>query len=329
MFTTVCFLFPAVFDSIKDGASRMKFWRGPSSTKEKEYERTGGSKPGRKSTIPLFAQFLMCLIWLRLDMPQQLLADLFDTSTGTVGAVCTTWLAYMYQTLVPAFLFWPSASQIKSRLPREFKKHFPNCCTIFDATEFFIQKPANTDAQYATYSSYKSHNTYKALISITPYGAFNYISNMYSGNISDQFLTSICGFMSYIKEGMTGMTDRGFNVEDLFLKKDAVLVKPPFTRKTDKRKGKGKRLNVEEIRRTRLIARLRIHVERAIQRLKCWRILQHTMPYHLKDSADMILKVIAALCNLMGPLFSDKPEKGKLNVHRRKKVKRLQRGAKL
>ena len=313
-----------MFDTVKEGAARMKYWRGPKrSATEKTYERTGGAKPGPKPTVPLFAQFLMLLIWLRLDLPQVVLADMFDTSTTTVGSICTTWLAYLYQTIVPALLFWPSSTLIRSRLPREFRKHFPNCETIFDATEVFTQKPGNTDTQYATYSSYKSHNTFKALISITPYGAFNYISDFFSGNVSDRFLTLNCGFMSCIKAGMQGLTDRGFTVEDEFLKKDAVLFKPPFTRKWNTRKGKGKRLNVAEIRLTRLIARLRIHVERAIQRIKCWRILQHIMPHNLKDSADMILKVIAALCNLMGALYSDKPQEKKVN--RRKHVKRLQK----
>ncbi len=128
----------------------MKFWRGPDSAKEKEYERSGGSKPGRKCGVSLFTQFLMLLVWLRLDLPQPLLADMFDTNITTVSAVCTTWLAYLYQTLVPALVFWPSMSQIKSRLPKDFRKHFPETQVIFDATEFFIQKPGNTDAQYAT-----------------------------------------------------------------------------------------------------------------------------------------------------------------------------------
>jgi hypothetical protein len=72
--------------------------------------------------------------------------------------------------------------------------------------------------------------------------------------------------------------------------------------------GKGKRLHVIEIKRTRKIARLRIHVERAIQRVKCWRILKHQIPASLQDSASMIVKVIAALCNLKGPLFYSKNE---------------------
>ena len=49
------------------------------------------------------------------------------------------------------------------------------------------------------------------------------------------------------------------------MKWGASLVAPPFTRQWNTGKDKNKRLNVKEIQKTRLIARLRIHVERAIE----------------------------------------------------------------
>ena len=81
----------------------------------------------------------------------------------------------------------------------------------------------------------------------------------------------------------------------------ASLVAPPFTRKWSN--SKGKRLNVSEIRKTKTIAWLRIHVERAIQRVKTFRILQHQIRHTLKDVSSMLVQLVAALCNLKGPLF--------------------------
>ena len=69
------------------------------------------------------------------------------------------------------------------------------------------------------------------------------------------------------------MADTGFTIRDLLTKK-ATLNIPPITRKCTL--GKEKRLNVNEIKQTRNIAKLRIHVERAIQRLKLFKLLSCT-----------------------------------------------------
>ena len=67
--------------------------------------------------------------------------------------------------------------------------------------------------------------------------------------------------IDHIKEDDQIMADRGFRIEDLLLKCGPSLVAPHFTRQWNTGKGKNKRLNVKEIQKTRLIARLRIHVE--------------------------------------------------------------------
>ncbi len=301
----------------------MKYWKDADSANEKEYERCGKRRPGRQQSIPFFHQFIMCLMRLRLDLPLLVLADLFETSTSNVTRISITWIAYMHQTLVPALLCWPSQAHIQGWMPREFKRNFPQTRVIIDCAEFFVNRPRNKDAQYKTYSQYKSHNTYKCLFGISPFGAFTFVSDLWSGNVSDRYITEHCGFIDKLDEGDAVMADRGFHIEDLLLRKNISLIAPPFTRKW--KNGKGKRLNVSEIRRTRVIARLRIHVERAIQRVKCWRILNHQIPPTLKDLSGMIVKLAAAFSNLKGPLFYGKDDEH-LRVHklcRRKPVKRL------
>lgn len=65
---------------------------------------------------------------------------------------------------------------------------------------------------------------------------------------------------------------------------------------------KKKRLNVNEIKQTRNIAKLRIHVERAIQRLKLFKLLGNNIPWHLKPVVNQMVKVGVFLCNLMPKL---------------------------
>ena len=64
----------------------------------------------------------------------------------------------------------------------------------------------------------------------------------------------------------------------------------------------GKQLSKKAVKSTRAIASVRIHVERAIERLKDFRILQGNFLLPMLRIADNILNVCAALCNLLPPL---------------------------
>ena len=225
----------------------MKFWRGPVCRgSDKNYEDSEQPKRGRPHTVSLFFQFLMTLKRLRLNLPLLLLADLFCTSTTTVSEVTTTWIAYMHQTLVPAVVFWPSQSVVCENMPYAFRKLFPSVRVIIDCTEFLIDRPANKDEQYKTFSQYKSHNTYKCLIGINPNGAFSFLSSLWGRNASDRHITEHCGLLDKLEQGDAVMADRGFHIEDILLTKGANLIASPFTRKTNS--GVGKRLNTSEMR---------------------------------------------------------------------------------
>ena len=125
-------------------------------------------------------------------------------------------------------------------MPKSFRDNFPKTTGILDCTELFIQKPKSPTAQSTTYSSYKSHNTFKFLVCITPTGAFSFISELSGGNASDRFITEHSGFLDVIKAGDEIMADRGFTIRDLLLDRKVTLVIPPFTKKC--KWGKGKRL---------------------------------------------------------------------------------------
>ena len=185
-------------------------------------------------------------------------------------------------------------------MPRKFKSKFPETRVIIDCTEIFIQRPRSPTAQNQTYSNYKSHNTFKCLVGITPSGAFSFISELLGGNVSERFITANSGFLDLISPGDLVMADRGFVIRDYLLERKAKLIIPPFTQKC--KWGKGKRLTNAQVTQTRDIAKLRIHVERAIQRLKCFRLLSTVMPLSLKPLASQILVIAAFLCNLGPPL---------------------------
>ena len=96
------------------------------------------------------------------------------------------------------------------------------------------------------------------------------------------------------------MADRGFLIKDLLLSKGATLNMPPFTRPC--KHGKGRCLTAKEIKESKSIASLRIHVERSIQRLKSYKFLSGVMPINSLSVANQALKVAGFFCNLMKPL---------------------------
>lgn len=66
-------------------------------------------------------------------------------------------------------IVWPSEEVIATNMPDCFNK-FPSTRVIIDCTEFFIEIPSSLVNQTITYPSYKSHNTFKLLVGISPTG---------------------------------------------------------------------------------------------------------------------------------------------------------------
>ena len=93
------------------------------------------------------------------------------------------------------------------------------------------------------------------------------------------------------------MADRGFEIQDELTLIGVRLNIPPFLR------GKTQ-LSEEELVETRRIASVRIHVERAMERIKNFHIFDRIIPQTLTDIAEQIFFVCAILSNFQPPLCS-------------------------
>ena len=150
-----------------------------------------------------------------------------------------------------------------------------------------------------TYSNYKHHNTFKSLIGISPGGAIIFVSKLFPGSISDKQLTERSGLLQLIEKGDSIMADRGFDIQDMLTPLGVRVNLPTFL------KGKPQ-LEANELVETRRIASLRIHVERAMERIKNFHILDGTIPSSLTNVAEQIVFVCAMLTNYLPPLCSYK-----------------------
>ena len=73
-----------------------------------------------------------------------------------------------------------------------------------------IQRPSLPTSQRRTWSSYKSHNTFKCLIPVTQRGSFSFVSHLWTGSISDRRLVERCGFLELLEPEDDVMADSSF-----------------------------------------------------------------------------------------------------------------------
>ena len=73
--------------------------------------------------------------------------------------------------------------------------------------------------QSQIFSTYKSRNTWKKLICITPAGTISFISKCYGGCASDRFITEDYHILDKLHCGDNLMADKGFNISDLLISK--------------------------------------------------------------------------------------------------------------
>lgn len=183
---------------------------------------------------------------------------------------------------------------IKKTLPIPFRYNYYNVSCIIDCLEIDIQKPSKALFQAQTWSDYKKGNTVKFLISCTPNGLVNYISPGFGGRASDVTILQNCNFLDGLQPGNIVLADRGFkHVESILDAKGIKLLRPPSV-------PSGTKLSKQQVLQTKIIASLRIHIERVIRRIREFRMLkQHSViNKNFLRVLDDVIVIACALINL-------------------------------
>ena len=280
--------FEACFKFLGPSVKCLQYW-GSHNAANKE-----GVKCGPPRKLPPLEEFFLTLCRLRLGLLEEDLADRYSVHPSTISRIFITWVNFMYHKFKEIPL-WPSRALIQQHMPDCFRTKYPSTRVIVDATEVRVVQPTDPAEQQMTFSNYKNTNTFKGLVGITPTGAVSFVSQLYSGSISDKELTQESGLLDLLEAGDHVMADRGFDIEDALYARGVKLNIPPFLH------GKEQLANSEIIE-TRRIASLRIHVERAIERIKNFHFFDHVIPASQACIADQAFFVCAVLTNFCGPL---------------------------
>ena len=152
---------------------------------------------------------------MRQGFKEEHLSHLYSISQTTVGRITISWVNFMFLKFckIPV---WPSRAKVNQHMPADFKDKYPSTRVIIDCTEIRCQRPKSLRLNSELFSSYKNHTTLKGLVGISPGGAITFISQLYTGHISDREIVTRSGFLNLpFDRGDSVMADKGFTVEDL------------------------------------------------------------------------------------------------------------------
>ena len=223
------------------------------------------SRGWRCTSISGSDQLLLCLMKLRMNCPFLDLGVRFGISSSTASNIFGTYLNLLYDILFIGM--WNNQIPPTECLP--YFKEFPSCRIIIDCTEFSVARPYSLDLQNLVYSNYKSKATLKGLIAISPNGCIVYASDLFVGSVSDKAIV------------------QNSNMLELY-KIPAFLTNPQFT--------------CEQVGQNKAISSVRIHVERAIQRIKLFQVMQ-TIPHDFRSLSTKLFRVACCLVNLQKPIL--------------------------
>ena len=132
-----------------------------------------------------------------------------------------------------------------------------------------------------------------------------FISELFHVSISDREIVSRSGFLkpSLLNSQDSVMADGGFVIYDELKELGVVLNIPCFLAGRDQ-------LTAAEVKESQSIPSVCIHVERAIQRVKKFRVLRNETSRSFHASVNQIWTVCCMFCNFMTPSIQKDMESG-------------------
>ena len=252
---------------------------------------------GWQPSLTMEDQLLILLMKLKLNLRDGDLAHRFCVSRATISNIFHTLIHAMHEILFEGMLDLGLPSQLKCKgsLPKSFEE-FSSARASMDAIEITQDIPRLLNTQAKAYSNYKSRHTVKAVTCVAPNGAINYSSALYPGSTSDVAIVKHSGVLSRFQPGDLILADKGFTIHDQ-LPAGVCLNIPPFL--TSKSSFTTKEADL-----CYKIARARIHVERANERIKNYEILRH-IPSAYRGVATKVFQVCCCLVNAQAPLLKE------------------------
>ena len=256
-------------------------------------------QPGENYKITKENRLLIFLCKIKTGLTFSALSVLFSVHRTTISRIFFS-ILHILASATKDLIFWPEKEIVQGTMPECFKPKYSKTRVIIDCTEFRVEMPAAIDNRNFVYSHYKKGYTAKVLIGITPSGFICLLSKVAGGRKSDAQITIESGLIDLLEEGDVVLADKGFPEIKASIDasgKKVMLIMPPFLEKKSE-------FTKEETEETYSIARVRIHVERIMQRIRTYQII-NKIPHNLFPYIDNIVHIISVLVNLQPPIIAD------------------------
>lgn len=257
--------------------------------------RKGNNK--RRIKLSIKDSILLTFIKLKLNLSYIAIGVLFNVSSKVTKKYFICTLKEIAQVL-NVLIRWPSKEEILNNIPYCFE-NFKSTRIVLDCLEISTRQSKCLKCRIPTYSSYKSCYTVKIMLGVTPSGMISYVSKAYGGRVSDKKIFVRSNILNRMKRSVDSiMVDKGFLIDKECLDYGIKLIRPPFLRK-------NRQLSYKEATRNADIAAARVHVERRIQRIRIFKILQGPLETEVVPYINIIMRVVCGLTNLDSPILSE------------------------
>jgi len=293
----------AVFDAARqylqtrvDG--NVKRWHGSKaavgSSKTPSNVGTGKSGPGNR--LAFQDEMFIVLVKLKTGRLNHDLAFQFGVSVGLISEIFSSWLCFLCAELKLLFEMVDCGEPVDG-IPGVYK-NFSGLRVVVDCTELMLQKSSDLHDRKTTFSNYKHHDTVKFLVGMSPQLCVNFVSKAWGGRASDTHITTHSdALLSGLPAGSVVMAVRGFTVAPELSRLGVKTIIPEF-------KGRGRsQFTDAECSTSEDIAKARIHIERVIQRIKTFHVLDSVVRLNMSDIIEQIFTVCAYLTNFQTPII--------------------------
>lgn len=263
---------------------------------------------GAGHSLSARSQLLLTLFKFRHNFTFIDLGHRFCLSKIKAKNIFCAWLYQISDRFQDVYI-WPHRETLKAQVPRHFQQNFPCTFVLLKRMKIKVFQERNRSNYSSLPSDEVSKNSEKTrhgILAVDPRGSVIGCSGLVAGNLSDSELFENCGLKRQLVNLMNnGKLDNGDGIlcEGLDIEKDlneiglklndVAFLKCDIS---DQLKTMLQRQHVQNH---------KILVDKAVNRLKKFRIISQTVPSSLSVSCDKIFQVTAFLTNFQPPLTFD------------------------
>jgi hypothetical protein len=129
---------------------------------------------------------------------------------------------------------------------------------------------------------------------LSPAGKIVFTSAAFPGRITDYDLVRLSGFLDLVEKGDCFAADKGVTVQSLLLPLGAKIIMPP------RKLANQKQFSADAVYEGQSQAKVRVHIERAIRKVKTYKYISRRQPLHTLRYFSKCVWFVVFLVNLWG-----------------------------